>query len=70
MALLSKEEVDELMAPHHESLSIVDEWLASHGFDESQLVRSPAKDWVTIRVPVSVAEDMLDTVSFYCDYLS
>ncbi|EIW76307.1 tripeptidyl peptidase A [Coniophora puteana RWD-64-598 SS2] len=60
-AHLSKEEVDELMSPHPESLSIVDEWLASHGFDESQLVRSPAKDWVTIRVPVVVAEEMLGT---------
>ncbi|KAF9498824.1 tripeptidyl peptidase A [Pleurotus eryngii] len=58
---LSKEEVEALVAPHPESVELVSQWLAEHGFDESDLERSSAKDWVTIRVPVRVAEMMLDT---------
>lgn len=61
-AHLSKEEVEALVAPYQESLDFVDEWLASHGVTNDDLVRSPAKDWVTLRVPVSLAEEMLDTV--------
>ncbi|OJA14334.1 hypothetical protein AZE42_10497 [Rhizopogon vesiculosus] len=60
-AHLSKEETDALMAPHPETLDIVSEWLASHGLAEEDLIRSSANDWVTIRVPVGLAEDMLDT---------
>ncbi|KAH7909406.1 peptidase S8/S53 domain-containing protein [Hygrophoropsis aurantiaca] len=60
-AHLSKEETEALMAPHQTSVDAVNEWLASHGFDEEHLIRSSAKDWVTIRVPVSLAEEMLDT---------
>jgi tripeptidyl-peptidase-1 len=59
---LSKEGVEGLVAPHDESINLVDEWLLSHGLNRNDLVRSPAKDWVTIRVPVSLAEKMLDTV--------
>ncbi|KAF4619781.1 hypothetical protein D9613_004978 [Agrocybe pediades] len=58
---LSKEEVEDLVSPHPQSLNAVDEWLAGFGLGEKDLVRSPAKDWVIITVPVSVAEDMLDT---------
>ncbi len=59
---LSKEEVEELVAPHAESLDTVNEWLSSLGFNDKDLVRSPAKDWITINVPVSKAEEMLNTV--------
>jgi tripeptidyl-peptidase-1 len=62
-AHLSKEETDALTAPHPETLDIVDEWLASHGLAEEDLIRSSANDWVTIRVPVGLAEEMLNTVS-------
>ena len=61
-AHLSKQEVDALMAPSQESVDIVEEWLAFHGLEEESLVRSSSGDWVTILVPVSLAEDMLDTV--------
>ena len=64
-AHLSKEQVEAIVAPHDESITAVDKWLASHGFNESTISRSPAKDWATIRVPVSLAEKMLDTVSSY-----
>lgn len=61
---LSKEAVEELVAPHATSLQLVDEWLLSHGFSEGDFARSPAKDWIAIRVPVAVAEEMLDTVCY------
>lgn len=64
-AHLSKEEVESLVAPHQESVDLVDEWLQSHGIGENDFVRSPAKDWVTLRIPVSLVEKMLDTVCFY-----
>ncbi|KZT67453.1 subtilisin-like protein [Daedalea quercina L-15889] len=60
-AHLSKEEVEDLIAPHEESVSAVDEWLADYGFASHELSRSPAGDWVKVRVPVSLAEDMLKT---------
>ncbi|TFK43816.1 peptidase S8/S53 domain-containing protein [Crucibulum laeve] len=58
---LSKEEVEELVAPHQESIDAVDAWLSSHGIAESDVTRSPAKDWVTLKIPVSLVEKMLDT---------
>ncbi|KAF9236232.1 peptidase S8/S53 domain-containing protein [Melanogaster broomeanus] len=58
---LSKAETEALMAPHPETIDAVSEWLASHGIEEEHLYRSSAQDWVTIRVPVSLAEEMLDT---------
>ncbi|KAG2361727.1 peptidase S8/S53 domain-containing protein [Suillus spraguei] len=63
-AFLSKEETDALTAPHPDTLDIVNEWLASYGLTEESLVRSSANDWVTIRVPVSLAEEMLDTTYY------
>ena len=61
---LSKSEVEALVAPHPESLNLVNEWLGTFGIHEDSLVRSPARDWVTLKVPVSLAETMLNTVSF------
>ena len=61
---LSKEEVEALVAPHQESLELVNEWLGTFGINEDSLERSPARDWVTVKVSVSLAEKMLDTVSF------
>ncbi|KJA29734.1 hypothetical protein HYPSUDRAFT_196076 [Hypholoma sublateritium FD-334 SS-4] len=58
---LSKEEVEELVAPHPESLDTVNKWLSSLGFTDEDMVRSPAKDWITITIPLSKAEAMLDT---------
>jgi tripeptidyl-peptidase I len=59
---LSKVEVESLVAPHEDSLNAVDAWLASHGITSDSMHRSPAQDWVTIVVPISLAEEMLDTV--------
>jgi len=60
---LSKEEVESLVAPHPDSLNAVTEWLEGHGIKASDCKHSPAKDWITVAVPVSLAEKMLDTVS-------
>ncbi|KAG1734983.1 peptidase S8/S53 domain-containing protein [Suillus lakei] len=60
-AHLSKQETESLMAPHPETLDIVSEWLALHGLAEGDIIRSSARDWVTIRVPVGLAEKMLTT---------
>lgn len=62
-AHLSQDEVNELIAPPSESVDRVKAWLASHGIPEDNLSYSPAGDWVKVTVPVSLAEDMLDTVS-------
>ncbi|KAG2062861.1 subtilisin-like protein, partial [Suillus decipiens] len=63
-AHLSKQETETLMAPCSKTLDIVSEWLALHGLAEEDVVRSSARDWVTIRVPVSLAEEMLDTTYY------
>ncbi|KAI0316450.1 tripeptidyl peptidase A [Amylostereum chailletii] len=63
-AHLSKADVEELVVPHPDSLAAVNSWLAAHGINENDCVRSPAQDWVTVKVPVSLAETMLDT-NFY-----
>ncbi|KAG2068082.1 subtilisin-like protein [Suillus decipiens] len=60
-AHLSKQETEALMAPHPETLVVVKEWLALHGLGEEDITRSSANDWVTIRVPVGLAEVMLTT---------
>ncbi|KAI0262573.1 tripeptidyl peptidase A [Gloeopeniophorella convolvens] len=60
-AHLSKEEVEELVAPHPSSVDAVDAWLAEHGIHQDSCERSPAGDWVTVRVPVEQAERMLGT---------
>ena len=67
---LSKEEVEDLVAPEAESVHLVNEWLASHGVYEDGLTRSPAKDWVHIKIPVALAEEMLKTVcAFFSSYM-
>ncbi|KAG1776444.1 hypothetical protein EV702DRAFT_926505, partial [Suillus placidus] len=52
-----------LMAPHPETVDVVGKWLALHGLAEENITQSSADDWVTIRVPVGLAEEMLTTVS-------
>lgn len=59
---LSKQEVEELVAPHEDSVNAVTEWLEQHGIGAGEVSRSAAGDWVRARVPVDLAEKMLDTV--------
>ncbi|KZT34237.1 subtilisin-like protein [Sistotremastrum suecicum HHB10207 ss-3] len=59
---LSKEEVEDFVKPRPESVELVESWLIAHGIDpESAITRSPAGDWLNLRVPVSLVEKMLDT---------
>ncbi|KAJ7044783.1 tripeptidyl peptidase A [Mycena alexandri] len=60
-AHMSKEEVEKFIAPNSTSLAFVDGWLVSYGLQERDLVRSPAKDWVSVTLPIHVAERMLGT---------
>lgn len=61
---LLKEQVTELVRPDRRSVEAVDAWLAEYGITgEDRVKHSVAGDWVTILVPVAVAESMLDTVS-------
>lgn len=60
---LSQAEVHALVAPHDESIDMVDEWLASYGLYEEDITRSPAQDWVKVKVSIGLAEEMLDTVN-------
>jgi len=53
--------VEELVRPHPESLTAVEEWLKSNGIDLASASRSPAKDWIFITVPVALAGSLLDT---------
>ena len=59
---LTQAEVHELIAPHDESVAMVDNWLASYGFFEEHCNRSPGRDWVKVKVTIGLAEEMLDTV--------
>ncbi|KAF7352412.1 Tripeptidyl-peptidase sed3 [Mycena venus] len=58
-AHFSKEEVAKFVAPPPASLALVDGWLTSHGIKESDLVRSPAKDWISVTLPIHLAERIL-----------
>jgi tripeptidyl-peptidase I len=61
---LLKEQVTEFVRPDRRSVEAVDAWLAEYGITgDDRVRRSVAGDWVTILVPVAVAESMLDTVS-------
>jgi len=60
---LSKREVEDLVASHPSSLSVVNSWLASHGIMDSDVARSPASDWTILRAPEQMVKIMLNTVS-------
>ncbi|KAF9077948.1 subtilisin-like protein [Rhodocollybia butyracea] len=57
---LSKAEVDELMRPEDETIQEVKEWLDWHGIEDDAISTSSDR-WVTITVPISLAETMLNT---------
>ncbi|KAI0741645.1 peptidase S8/S53 domain-containing protein [Daedaleopsis nitida] len=58
---LSKEDVAALVAPHPDAVEAVEAWLLAHGLDTSSAQRSPSGDWITVRVSVAQAENMLGT---------
>ncbi|KAF9006662.1 peptidase S8/S53 domain-containing protein [Cyathus striatus] len=68
-AYLSKEEAEALVAPRPESAELVDEWLSSHDLEPSALGRSPTKNWMILKVPVRLAETMLNTTYYVWKHL-
>ena len=53
--------MNELVKPTDDGSALVHEWLLDNGIQSSQLEYSPAKDWITVTLPVSVIERLLDT---------
>lgn len=58
---LTAEEVNELVKPSDETSQLVHEWLESNGVSTDNLKYTPAKDWITITLPVAQIESLLDT---------
>ena len=58
---LSKEEVDELIAPSSTTVESLEAWLGYHSIDPiSSLTRTDAGDWITLAIPIGKVEKMLD----------
>ena len=57
---LSKEEVDSLVAPHRDSVDLVDSWLSAHGVDLASVERANAGSWLTAPITVGQASRMLN----------
>ena len=58
---LSVDEVNELVKPSEDTLDLVHEWLLDNGIESFHLGYSPAKDWISVALPVSKVEQLLDT---------
>jgi hypothetical protein len=59
-AHLSKEQVAELVAPHPDTLELVNSWLEHHGVPSSSVSTTHGGGWLTlIGIPVSQANDLL-----------
>ncbi|KUJ07644.1 tripeptidyl-peptidase 1 precursor [Mollisia scopiformis] len=56
---LSYEEVNDLIKPSEKSSSLVEDWLRDNGIEN--LSYSSAKDWVSVSLPISTVESLLDT---------
>ncbi|KAI9450598.1 subtilisin-like protein [Lactarius psammicola] len=57
---LSKEQVAELVAPHPDTLRLVNSWLEHHGVRPSSVSRSHGGGWLTVvDVPMSQANNLL-----------
>ncbi len=59
-AHLSKEQVAELVAPHPETLELVNSWLEHHGVSSSSISTTHGGSWLTLTgVPVFQANELL-----------
>lgn len=58
---LTNDEIAAYNRPHQHHLEAVLAWLAEHGVEEHHLSFSHAKDWISLKIPVSKANYMLDT---------
>lgn len=58
---LSAEEVHELIKPSDDTSTAVHDWLEDYGVDLGQLKYSPAKDWISVTLPVNAVDTLLNT---------
>lgn len=58
---LTAEEVNQLVEPSVETSTFVHDFLSSAGISTDELSYSPAKDWITITLPVHTIESLLST---------
>lgn len=58
---LKSHEVNKLLEPQDDTVDLVHEWLADHGITADELKYSQAKDWITVSLPVTHVEQLLDT---------
>ncbi|KAF8264646.1 peptidase S8/S53 domain-containing protein [Lactarius quietus] len=59
-AHLSKEQVAELIAPHPETLKLVNSWLEYHGVSSSSVTTTHGGNWLTLTgIPVPQANELL-----------
>lgn len=56
---MSADQVEELVKPTKETSDLVHEWLGDNGIVPSSY--SAAKDWITVSLPISEVERLLDT---------
>jgi tripeptidyl-peptidase-1 len=59
---LSQKDVEELVRPTADTSDSIDEWLADNGIAPEDCSYSPARDWITVSLPVKEVERLLDTV--------
>ena len=57
---LTQDEIDTLVAPHHETVSVVDAWLAAHGIDPASVTRENGGSSLSFKVTVDQASRMLN----------
>lgn len=56
---LTAEEINAIVSPSDETVDLVHAWLTEHGILD--IVKNPARDWVTIQIPIEKAEELLQT---------
>ena len=64
---LTAAEIAEIVRPEDASVKQVHQWLAAHGIEDIDY--SPAKDWISIVVPIEKAEELLQTKYFKYEHL-
>jgi len=64
---LTAAEIADIVRPEDASIKQVHEWLDAHGIEDIDY--SPAKDWISIVVPIEKAEELLQTKYFKYEHL-
>ncbi|KAF7194030.1 Aorsin [Pseudocercospora fuligena] len=67
---MSREEVDELFAPSHDTVSAVRAWLIDHGINETVVAHSDSKGWIAANIPAGDAESLLSSELYEYEHMS